>query len=176
MIVLITGASSAVRVADGGKGRKGRETMSRIALLIFVVFFSGCTVGAPPFVEDAGIDDLTGEYTMSHTIMHVGEDGWEESVVRDTLSISLQGDTVSFYFALVQANYHICEMGGTGARTSEGIAAPPELIEFGGEEDVCRLRIVAERDTIRLVDEGNVCRRYYCGARAYIDGVAFPRQ
>jgi len=152
--------------------------MKRIALCLVLGFVSACAGGAPeslPVIEEPGMDDLAGEYLNVHTIMHVGETGWEEAVVRDTLSIRQQGDSTAFYFALVQANYHICEMQGTGTRTSDAIAAPPETIEFGGEEDVCLLRIVAEADTIRLVDEGDVCRRYYCGARASINGVAFPR-
>ena len=153
--------------------------MNRIALILALVLISACSSGRPESqqaVKDPVSDDLTGEYTNVHTIMHVGESDWEEATVRDTLSIRQQRDSTAFYFALVQANYHICEMQGTGTRTSDAIAAPPETIEFGGEEDVCLLRIVAETDTIRLVDEGNVCRRYYCGARASIDGIAFPRR
>jgi hypothetical protein len=152
--------------------------MKRIALCLVLGFVSACAGGAPeslPVIEEPGMDDLAGEYLNIHTIMHVGETGWEEAVVRDTLSIWPRGDSTAFYLALVQTNYHICEMQGMGVQTPEGIATSPELIGFGGEEDVCLLRIVAEADTIRLVDEGDVCRRYYCGARAFINGVAFPR-
>ncbi len=153
--------------------------MNRIAFLVACAVVSACSGSNPEQQQAIGnlqADDLTGEYTMLHTVMHLGANDWEEAEVRDTLSISQQGDSTSFYLALVQTNYHICEMEGTGTRTSDGITTPPENIEFGGEVDVCRFRLVADADTIRLVDEGNICRRYYCGARAYLDGVAFPRR
>ncbi len=152
--------------------------MKPFALVALCGLLSACTGSVPQPPQQGGPAqiNLTGEYTSIHTITFLGEKDWEEGEVRDTLSIVEEGDSARFYFGLVQTNFHLCEMQGEGIRTPDGIVAPPEEIEFGGETATCNLRIVADSDTIRLVDEDNICRRYYCGARASIDGVEFPRR
>lgn len=151
--------------------------MKRIIPFILSGLLAACS-GPPPTPpnESPGQPDLTGEYTRFHTISYVGEEDWDEGEVRDTLSIVDHGGTATFFFALVQTNFHICEMEGTGIRIADRIEAPPEEVEFAGEVDTCRFRIVADGDELRLEDEGNTCRRYYCGVRASIDGVTFSRE
>lgn len=156
--------------------------MNRFVPLIALLGLAACaglaSVEAPVTAEadDRSGDDLSGEYVRWHTITYLGEKDWEEGEVRDTLAIRQQGTEASFFFALIHTNFHLCEMEGSGVVTADGLIAAPEEITFGGETDTCRLRIAADADTLRLVDEGNVCRRYYCGARGFIDGIAFPRR
>lgn len=146
-----------------------RETF----LLVIMAMLAACSSPAETVVQQ---EDLSGEYVNDHTIMHVGETDWEESMVRDSLSIVQNDGSASFHFMLVQTNYHTCEMQGVGRVDGSTIFVAPEPVDFGGEEATCTLRIEADSNVIRLVDPDNVCRRYYCGARAGIDQTEFPRQ
>ena len=121
-------------------------------------------------------DDLTGGYVHHHVITHLGEKGWEEPTVGDTLSLRQVGDSLEIYLALIHTNYHICEMQTSAVRRGSGFESAPEAIEFGGEASECVLRVTATSDSIAIHDVENQCRRYYCGARGYIDGSVFPRR
>ena len=148
--------------------------MRRLLCTLFLL--AGCAGAAertPPPALLAG--DLTGSYTREHPITHFDGKDWVEATVRDTLALQQGGDTLGFYFMLVHTNFHTCEMEGTAMRDGDGFRAPDEVIDFGGEKSVCRLRLQVSADSLRLGDEDGACRSYYCGARGAIDGITFAR-
>lgn len=145
------------------------------------LFLAGCAptpatagpVFAGPMMAPSA-DDLTGAYVRLHTIQVYDGKDWASSKVNDTLALTQDGDSLAVEFVLLHANAHLCEFHGTAVREGEGFVAR-EIVEVGAEKEVCSLRITASPDSITLLDDDNVCRQYYCGARGSIDGITFSR-
>lgn len=115
---------------------------------------------------------ITGSYTYDHTIMVMGSEQEEDEEVSDCLAITEEGDTLSFSVALIQANEHSCELSGKATKQSDGSFLYTEEIE---DEGTCKFVITIEDASIDLTDVDDICRTYYCGARASFDSASFQR-
>lgn len=148
----------------------------RFALLFLAASFAGCTPSAPgPLAPEASRSPqaLAGTYHVDH---EVGVFDGTEFVPRpttDRLAIVPSGDSLDVSLVLIHTNAHICEMHTRLGREGTAWVSQGEPLDF--DDATCTLRLIAERDTLRLHDVGNACRRTYCGARGVIDGAAFPR-
>lgn len=133
---------------------------------------------APPAVSNraASADPveapLAGSYTTRHTITMVCDspDPCEEEVT-DRLSIEpVDGGDLAVTIDVVRDNGHSCSF----ADRLERDPADPARWRFHTDDDAeggaCDLTLVRYPDRVELAAEG--CR-YYCGARAYLDGI-FP--
>ena len=117
---------------------------------------------------------LTGTYTDDHEVgVFNGADVVPEPVT-DVLVLIERGDSLEVAFDLVGANAHLCGFGGTMGR-ERGVWTWRETLDLADAPEACVLSLEVAADTLRLHDLGQVCRSYYCGARAAIDGAAFAR-
>jgi len=119
---------------------------------------------------------LFGDYAMPRTIMALDSDAedWSTQAVDDCLSLHGADDgSVSFTFQLTQTNFHQCSMSGRLRVAGDHLAYLADAESAG--EPPCALRITATGGEIVLHDPDGACQRYWCGARAAIDGARFAR-
>jgi hypothetical protein len=117
-----------------------------------------------------------GTYVHHHAVgvYDSEKDDWVGSAAEDCLRLKQRADGgLDFAFQLIATNAHVCSMGGVAQRSGDAYEYR-ETIELSKDETLdCVLRLRLQPDRIVLEDAGQVCRRWYCGARAGIDGSEF---
>jgi uncharacterized protein len=97
----------------------------------------------------------------------------------DCIALTPIGDDVlRFDLELVGGNGHMCEMHGKAEASDEdGVYVHHQVLEphDNGALVQCELKLRLYRGYLVLQDVAHQCRQYYCGARAGLDGVGFPR-
>src|SRR4030042_3743423 len=91
--------------------------------------------------------------------------------VKDEFELTPIEDGIQFAFQITAPNYHFCRMKGTAIKKATHYEYR-EMVR--GSE--CVLKIFVTDDSVRLEDEGLVCRTAHCGARGGIDGARFTRK
>lgn len=111
-------------------------------------------------------------YVNIHKIGYFDESSemkWAD--VKEEFELTPIENGIQFSFHIIATNYHTCSMRGTAIKK----ATHYEYREIV-HGNPCVLKIFVADDTVRLKDEGIVCRRFYCGARGGIDGARFTRK
>jgi uncharacterized protein len=98
---------------------------------------------------------------------------WKVGESDDCLSISPSADGgADFSIESIQTNGHSCSIYETAQRVDNGFEFLDQQPENKAWEQ-CRLRLVVKQGVIEVETEG--CRGY-CGMRAGLDGMSFPRE
>jgi uncharacterized protein len=125
--------------------------------------------------DPAAIDAAVfGTYVVPTEIGYLDPDAqdWKVGESTDCLSITASADgAAEFSIESIQTNGHSCAIYETAHRTDnvfEFLDLRPEAEAW----DQCRLRLVVKQGVIEVEAEG--CRGY-CGMRAGLDGMSFPR-
>ncbi len=128
-----------------------------------------------PAFEDK---DIFGNYLIQRdNFLYSPDKGSKEPVkTEDCLTLKpSKGNSIHFSFNLVGANGHTCSMEGEAIFTGSAYQSVPDAGDADAPKD-CKLLVHIKRNTVALEDIDGVCREYFCGARAAIDGVEFGRK
>jgi len=128
----------------------------------------------------ANSKDYFGVYVIKDKILvYDGDrDRWEPKEVENCLALAPDGEnSVKFSFVLIHTNGHQCQMDGVATLVGNHLEfRPPSEQGPSEEQNQCLLRIKVRKHSIILEDNELMCRTYYCGARAGIDGWGFDRK
>ena len=117
---------------------------------------------------------LSGTYSYDHEVGVFDGTDFVPEPTSDVLVLIERGDSLAVAFDLVRTNAHLCSFGGTMTR-ERGVWTWHETLDLGDAPEACMLTLEVTADSLTLHDRDGVCRQYYCGARAAIDGAAFAR-
>lgn len=126
-----------------------------------------------PAPADASV---AGRYIVDHTVALVGEE-MTRATVSDCLALESREDG-SFRLSIesVQANAHLCSFearvraDGSVLRVVPGSTSDDDDVDGPG----CALAVRVENGELQVEDPDGACHRY-CGARARLGGLRFPR-
>jgi len=121
--------------------------------------------------------DIFGNFTITRdNYLHNPDTNKDEPVkTTDCLTIKKsKGDKIHFSFILIGANGHTCGMDGEAVLKDGAYAAVADKTDPDYPKD-CKLKIRIKRNTILLEDADDGCKSYFCGMRAFINGVEFLR-
>jgi hypothetical protein len=130
-----------------------------------------CGLVGAVHAQDALDNKQSTLYVNVHKIGYFDESSemkWAD--VEDEFELTPIEDGIQFSFHITAPNYHFCGMKGTAIKKSTHYEYR-EMVR--GSE--CVLKIFVTDGTVRLEDEGLVCRTVHCGARGGIDGIRFTR-
>ena len=143
----------------------------RAALLVLALGLAACS--SAPAAPEA--PPLSGTYTHDHEVGIFDGTDFAPTEVTDTMTLIERGDSLFVAVDLIGANAHLCAFRGTMGAAPSGGWVWRETLDEIYDNQTCELSLDVSPTTIRLSDRDSNCRRYYCGARAGLDGAAFER-
>lgn len=111
-------------------------------------------------------------YLYPHITSILGANDWESILVQDRLMFHPLGNgRAAFFLSNVAANAHHCTFEGIAEKTGDKWAWESTMFAFdSGKAETCRLEFSRWDGGYLSVsagsDDGNICHRYFCGARA----------
>lgn len=102
-----------------------------------------------------------------------GKNGECSTFVEDYIAVGAVSDSrLLVHFQSTQANGHSCELQGEFLKKDKSwIYSEPEPKETLG----CEIKLQFQKNRAAIVTNGDSSCRYYCGARAHLDGISYPR-
>lgn len=162
------------RTGASGVAAPARQRLAVVAASSLVL--AACAAHpAPPVLSRRGGSappaeaPPTGTFTARHTVAtDCGAAEPCEEVVRDELSIEPVADGgLAISVEVIRDHGHTCSFAGRLAPDPADRARWRFLAGADDEDGPCELVLIRTPDHLELVADG--CR-YYCGARAYLDG------
>jgi uncharacterized protein len=117
---------------------------------------------------------LSGRYVVEKTVALVGGEDPQLVGGNDCLSLLPRADgDFDLSIESIQTNAHSCSVTGIVRADGQGLRLVAGSTAEGGDDE-CALRLVVEQGELRVEDADATCRAW-CGARARLDGLRFPR-